>query len=158
MRFQSDFLPGSACQSTPWSNRSVNWFIYYNMQIWLTGKRTEGFIFCPFCNYSSLNSLSQNVWNLSRNLLVLSFWGFEKISSGVPSSIILPSSIIQECLGILAARCASCNCMTYCYCAPLQSCRRLYQLGDWLPPLISACFSPPIGRHWKSGRKIIYLI
>ncbi|RGK31485.1 hypothetical protein DXD18_08095 [Dorea formicigenerans] len=37
---------------------------------------------------------------------------------------------IQECLGILAARCASCNCMTYFYCAPLQSCRRLYQLGD----------------------------
>ncbi|RGS71492.1 hypothetical protein DWX78_05270 [Dorea formicigenerans] len=31
---------------------------------------------------------------------------------------------------ILAARCASCNCMTYFYCAPLQSCRRLYQLGD----------------------------
>ena len=27
---------------------------------------------------------------------------------------------IQECLGILAARCASCNCMTYFYCAPLQ--------------------------------------
>ena len=23
-----------------------------------------------------------------------------------------------------------CNCMTYFYCAPLQSCRRLYQLGD----------------------------
>ncbi|RGR57402.1 hypothetical protein DWY33_11925 [Dorea formicigenerans] len=39
------------------------------------------------------------------------------------------SSLIQECLGILAARCASCNCMTYFYCAPLQSCRRLYQLG-----------------------------
>ncbi|RGT40952.1 hypothetical protein DWX30_06965 [Dorea formicigenerans] len=39
-------------------------------------------------------------------------------------------SHIQECLGILAARCASCNCMTYFYCAPLQSCRRLYQLGD----------------------------
>ena len=38
--------------------------------------------------------------------------------------------IIQECLGILAARCASCNCMTYFYCAPLQSCRRLYQLGN----------------------------
>ncbi|RHA72044.1 hypothetical protein DW924_01645 [Dorea formicigenerans] len=37
---------------------------------------------------------------------------------------------IQECLGILAARCASCNCMTYFYCAPPQSCRRLYQLGD----------------------------
>ncbi|RHA02275.1 hypothetical protein DW957_01130 [Dorea formicigenerans] len=37
---------------------------------------------------------------------------------------------IQECRGILAARCASCNCMTYFYCAPLQSCRRLYQLGD----------------------------
>ena len=36
----------------------------------------------------------------------------------------------QECLGILAARCASCKCMTYFYCAPLQSCRRLYQLGD----------------------------
>ena len=53
---------------------------------------------------------------------------------------------VQECLGILAARCASCNCMTYFYCAPLQSCRRLYQLGgDWLPPLILACFSPPIG-------------
>ena len=27
---------------------------------------------------------------------------------------------IQECLGILVARCASCNCMTYFYCAPLQ--------------------------------------
>lgn len=27
----------------------------------------------PLCNYSLLNSLSQNVWNLSRNLLVLSF-------------------------------------------------------------------------------------
>ncbi|MBD8930971.1 MAG: hypothetical protein EGQ79_02350 [Ruminococcus sp.] len=39
-------------------------------------------------------------------------------------------SIIQECLGILAARCTSCNCMTYFYCAPLQSCRRLYQLRD----------------------------
>ncbi|RGJ65358.1 hypothetical protein DXD50_06765 [Dorea formicigenerans] len=38
--------------------------------------------------------------------------------------------LIQECLGILAARCASCNCMTYFYCAPLQSCRRLYQLAD----------------------------
>ena len=38
--------------------------------------------------------------------------------------------LIQECLGVLAARCASCNCMTYFYCAPLQSCRRLYQLGD----------------------------
>ncbi|RHV02528.1 hypothetical protein DXB97_11955 [Firmicutes bacterium OM07-11] len=38
--------------------------------------------------------------------------------------------IIQECLSILAARCTSCNCMTYFYCAPLQSCRRLYQLGD----------------------------
>ena len=31
---------------------------------------------------------------------------------------------------ILVARCASYNCMTYVYCAPLQSCRRLYQLGD----------------------------
>ncbi|RHC06059.1 hypothetical protein DW860_10610 [Dorea formicigenerans] len=40
------------------------------------------------------------------------------------------SSRFQECLGILAARCASCNCMTYFYCAPLQSCRRLYQLED----------------------------
>ncbi|RGZ97741.1 hypothetical protein DW957_13755 [Dorea formicigenerans] len=30
------------------------------------------------------------------------------------------SYFIQECLGILAARCASCNCMTYFYCAPLQ--------------------------------------
>lgn len=29
-------------------------------------------------------------------------------------------SSIQECRGILAARCASCNCMTYFYCAPLQ--------------------------------------
>ncbi|RGZ99038.1 hypothetical protein DW957_10930 [Dorea formicigenerans] len=29
-------------------------------------------------------------------------------------------SLVQECLGILAARCASCNCMTYFYCAPLQ--------------------------------------
>ena len=48
--------------------------------------------------------------------------------------------IIQECLDILAARCASCNCMTYFSCAPLQSCRGLYQLGDWLPPLIPACF------------------
>lgn len=27
----------------------------------------------PLCNYSLLNSLFQNVWNLSRNLLVLSF-------------------------------------------------------------------------------------
>ncbi|RGS69992.1 hypothetical protein DW658_07040 [Dorea formicigenerans] len=26
----------------------------------------------------------------------------------------------QECLSILAAKCASCNCMTYFYCAPLQ--------------------------------------
>ena len=34
----------------------------------------------------------------------------------------------QECLGILAARCASCNYITYFYCAPLQSCRRLYQI------------------------------
>ena len=59
---------------------------------------------------------------------------------------------VQECRGILAARCASCNCMTYFSCAPLQSCRRLYQLGDWLPPLIPACFSSPIGRHWKSGK------
>ena len=40
---------------------------------------------------------------------------------------------IQEYLGILAARCASCNCMTYFYCAPLQSCRRLYQLGGLTP-------------------------
>ena len=32
----------------------------------------------------------------------------------------MPKKIIQECLGILAARCASCNCMTYFYCAPLQ--------------------------------------
>ena len=40
---------------------------------------------------------------------------------------------IQECFGILAARCASCSCMTYFYCPPLQSCRRLYQLRDWLP-------------------------
>ncbi|RHN18286.1 hypothetical protein DWZ24_03480 [Dorea formicigenerans] len=29
-------------------------------------------------------------------------------------------SSIQECRGILAARCASCNCMTYFYCASLQ--------------------------------------
>ena len=35
----------------------------------------------------------------------------------------------QECLGILAARCASCNCMTYFSCAPLQSCRRLYPVS-----------------------------
>ncbi|RGS67539.1 hypothetical protein DWX78_14075 [Dorea formicigenerans] len=27
---------------------------------------------------------------------------------------------VQECLGILAASCASCNCMTSFYCAPLQ--------------------------------------
>ena len=40
---------------------------------------------------------------------------------------------VQECRGILAARCASCNCMTYFSCAPLQSCRRLYRLGDLLP-------------------------
>ena len=30
---------------------------------------------------------------------------------------------IQECFGILAARCVSCNYMTHFYCAPLQSCR-----------------------------------
>ena len=29
-------------------------------------------------------------------------------------------------------------------CAP---CRRLYQLGGLTPPLIQACFSPPIGRY-----------
>ena len=34
-------------------------------------------------------------------------------------------SSIQECLGILAARCASCNCMTFFYCVPLQSCQRI---------------------------------
>ena len=58
--------------------------------------------------------------------------------------IILPyiriSQEIQECLGILAARCASCNCMTYFSCAPLQSCRRLYllhfsMLNYWLSSL-----------------------
>jgi len=43
------------------------------------------------------------------------------------------SWLIQECLGILVARCASCNCMTYFYCAPLQSCRRLYQLRGLTP-------------------------
>ncbi|RGN89706.1 hypothetical protein DXB36_11790 [Dorea formicigenerans] len=32
----------------------------------------------------------------------------------------MPKKIIQECLGILAARCASYNCMIYFYCAPLQ--------------------------------------
>ncbi|RHP09945.1 hypothetical protein DWZ93_04905 [Dorea sp. AF36-15AT] len=45
----------------------------------------------------------------------------------------LYGKFFQECLGILAARCASCNCMTYFYCAPLQSCRRLYQLGGLTP-------------------------
>mgnify|MGYP005895071577 CR=1 FL=1 len=68
------------------------------------------------------------------------FWRYKRWENWRSSTLIL----IQECLGILAARCASCNCMTYFYCAPLQSCRRLYQLGDWLPPLIPACFSPPI--------------
>ena len=66
------------------------------------------------------------------------FWRYKRWENWRSSTLIL----IQECLGILAARCASCNCMTYFYCAPLQSCRRLYQLGDWLPPLIPACFSP----------------
>ena len=58
-------------------------------------------------------------------------------SQGMISYVFLKSAshnfisyFIQECLGILAARCASCNCMTYFYCAPLQSCRRLYQMGD----------------------------
>ena len=35
------------------------------------------------------------------------------------------------------------QCMTYFFCASLQSCRRLYQMGDWLPPLILICCSPP---------------
>ena len=52
---------------------------------------------------------------------------FQRDKSIISSSTLI---LIQECLGILAARCASCNCMTYFYCAPLQSCRRLYQLGD----------------------------
>ena len=34
--------------------------------------------------------------------------------------LILSILKLQECLGILAARCASCNCMTYFYCTPLQ--------------------------------------
>ena len=33
--------------------------------------------------------------------------------------------------------------MTYFFCASLQSCRKLYQMGDWLPPLILICSSPP---------------
>ena len=35
------------------------------------------------------------------------------------------------------------QCMTYFFCASLQSCRRLYQMEDWLPPLILICYSPP---------------
>ena len=38
----------------------------------------------------------------------------------------------QECLSILAARCASCECRTYFSCAPLQSCQRLCQMGVYL--------------------------
>ncbi|RGR57509.1 hypothetical protein DWY33_11645 [Dorea formicigenerans] len=34
--------------------------------------------------------------------------------------LILSILKLQECLGILATRCASCNCMTYFYCTPLQ--------------------------------------
>ena len=59
----------------------------------------------------------------------------------------MPKKIIQECLSILAARCTSCNCMTYFYCAPLQSCRRILcnkrcnflytQKSDWFIPITS---------------------
>ena len=33
------------------------------------------------------------------------------------------------------------QCMTHFFCASLQSCRKLYQMGDWLPPLILICCS-----------------
>ena len=35
------------------------------------------------------------------------------------------------------------QCMTYFFCASLQSCRRLYQMGGLTPPLILICCSPP---------------
>ncbi|RHP08912.1 hypothetical protein DWZ93_08370 [Dorea sp. AF36-15AT] len=63
-----------------------------------------------------------------RLCVILTDYTYLKFHSQHPFPKIIFS--IQECLGVLAARCVSCNCMTYFYCAPLQSCRRLYQLGD----------------------------
>ena len=60
-------------------------------------------------------------------------------------------SKIQECLGILAARCASCNCMTHFYCAPLQSCQRLYQLGGIDSQLIYHDLANAVAVNRKSG-------
>ncbi|RGK80105.1 hypothetical protein DXC93_13895 [Dorea formicigenerans] len=51
---------------------------------------------------------------------------FQFLHKNLPLLILLSqlsyscSAFFQECLGILVARCASCNCMTYFYCASLQ--------------------------------------
>ena len=44
--------------------------------------------------------------------------------------------------GILAARCTSCIAWHILLCTSAIR-RRLYQMGDWIPPLIQACCSPP---------------
>ena len=66
---------------------------------------------------------------------------------------------VQECRGILAARCASCNCMTYFSCAPLQSCRRLYRLqkNDWkrFPENFSYCHRSSPAKQHASGEYVI---
>ena len=62
--------------------------------------------------------------------------------------LILSILKLQECLGILAARCASCNCMTYFYCAPLQ----VYT------PFRSAQNHCPPDNVRPAGGYIIYLV
>ena len=44
--------------------------------------------------------------------------------------------------GILAARCTSCIAWHILLCTAAIR-RRLYQMGDWIPPLIQVCCSPP---------------
>ena len=65
-----------------------------------------------------------------------------------PLSAVWLSYVLQIIISSRMPRHSCCEmrvmqCMTYFFCASLQSCRRLYQMGDWLPLLILIYCSQP---------------
>ncbi|RGY79359.1 hypothetical protein DXA18_12890 [Dorea sp. AM58-8] len=70
--------------------------------------------------------MTLETWHLIYIILHIFMKNVKKESETLKS----PTPLFSRMPRILAARCASCNCMTYFYCAPLQSCRRLYQMGN----------------------------
>ena len=108
---------------------SVFWFQEEWMQnsLWKEmGKRTEGRGLFWYCFRDAVKVISPAI-------IV-----YDKFTTILSQYIICSGGIFRMRDNSRMPRHSCCEmrvmqCMTYFFCASLQSCRRLYQMGDWLP-------------------------